>query len=197
MPPSGPPYSEITANDPSTPTIEELADWIRTLDPNMEISEVPCADVPAPKVMHRLNRVEYNRAVQHLTGTNRPVTTSTEDRAYGLDNIAQALTVSPLLIEKYELAAKMLAEEMLTPVNNFRLDTMKPKPIQTALQVVSLANNGTCGPMDTYQRRLSCHLPGHTQCADQYRQQAGPDPARMAFEINGKIRSQPCTIRKP
>ena len=63
------PYSEITANDPSTPTIEELADWIRTLDPNMEISEIPCADVPAPKVMHRLNRVEYNRAVQHLTGT--------------------------------------------------------------------------------------------------------------------------------
>ena len=54
MPPIGP-YSEITANDPSTPTIEELAIG-STLDPNMEISEIP-RRLPAPKVMHRLNRV--------------------------------------------------------------------------------------------------------------------------------------------
>ncbi len=53
-------------------------------------------DTPA----RRLNRTEYNNTVRDLLGVDvRPADDfPQDDSAYGFDNIAQALSVSPLLM---------------------------------------------------------------------------------------------------
>ena len=59
----------------------------------------------------RLNRVEYNNTVRDLLGVDiRPADDfPPDDSVYGFDNIAQALSVSPLLMEKYLAAAEKIA----------------------------------------------------------------------------------------
>ena len=59
----------------------------------------------------RLNRVEYNNTVRDLLGVDvQPADDfPQDDSAYGFDNIARALSVSPLLMEKYVAAAERIA----------------------------------------------------------------------------------------
>ena len=65
---------------------------------------------PGRITIHRLNRAEYNNTVRDLlgdtTGPSRdfPV----DDSGYGFDNIADVLSLSPLLMEKYQAAAEAL-----------------------------------------------------------------------------------------
>ena len=116
MPPGGAAYTARTSNDPSTPSKDELAQWIESLTEIPDVSPpIVCADFPSNKLIHRLNRLEYNRSVQLLLGTNATPADDfpSEDLNYGFDNIAQSLAVSPLLIEKYDLAAASLAAEAL------------------------------------------------------------------------------------
>src|SRR6185436_951342 len=62
---------------------------------------------PGRGLIHRLNRVEYANAIRDLFDVD--VDTSTmlppDDSAYGFDNIADALGVSPVLLERYLTAA--------------------------------------------------------------------------------------------
>lgn len=61
--------------------------------------------------VRRLNRVEYNNTVRDLLGVDvQPANDfPQDDSAYGFDNIAQALSVSPLLMEKYLATAERVA----------------------------------------------------------------------------------------
>jgi hypothetical protein len=62
---------------------------------------------PGRGLIHRLNRVEYANAIRDLFSLS--VDTSSmlppDDAAYGFDNIADALGVSPILLERYLTAA--------------------------------------------------------------------------------------------
>ena len=57
--------------------------------------------------LHRLNRVEYANAVRDLLGLEVDPTDllPADDSNFGFDNIADALTVSPVLLERYLSAA--------------------------------------------------------------------------------------------
>jgi hypothetical protein len=63
------------------------------------------ADRPDPGrvVLRRLNRFEYANTVRDLTGLDLDVADDlpADDTGYGFDTIAEVLTVSPLLLEKY------------------------------------------------------------------------------------------------
>jgi len=62
---------------------------------------------PGRGLIHRLNRVEYANAIRDLFSLD--VDTSSllppDDAAYGFDNIADALSLSPILLERYLTAA--------------------------------------------------------------------------------------------
>ena len=68
---------------------------------------------PDPKrvTARRLNRSEYNNTVRDLLGVDTQPADDfpVDDSAYGFDNIAQALSVSPLLMEKYLAAAEKIS----------------------------------------------------------------------------------------
>ena len=66
---------------------------------------------PGRVVARRLNRNEYSNTVRDLLGVNFRAAKDfpTDDSSQGFDNIGEALTVSPVLIEKYLSAAERIA----------------------------------------------------------------------------------------
>jgi len=68
-----------------------------------------CEEVdPGSVVLHRLNRAEYDNTIRDLLGVSLALSEGfpAESHVEGFDNNAQALTVSPLHVEKYLGAAK-------------------------------------------------------------------------------------------
>ncbi len=70
---------------------------------------------PGRVTARRLNRTEYNNTVRDLLGVNiKPADDFPQDDAgYGFDNIADVLSLSPVLMEKYVTAADRIARAAL------------------------------------------------------------------------------------
>jgi hypothetical protein len=60
-----------------------------------------------PPGLHRLNRTEYTNAIRDLLGLQIDATTflPPDDSTHGFDNMAEALGMSPALMEAYVSAA--------------------------------------------------------------------------------------------
>jgi len=96
MPPPGEPR-------PDAARLESLASWLEaSLDAAAQIDPNPGA--PA---LHRLNRAEYANAVRDLIDlpVNGAALLPGDDSSGGFDNIANALSVSPALMQAYVSAA--------------------------------------------------------------------------------------------
>ncbi|HUQ09246.1 MAG TPA: DUF1592 domain-containing protein [Steroidobacteraceae bacterium] len=68
---------------------------------------------PGRVTVRRLNRVEYRNTVRDLLGVdyNTEHEFPPDDTGYGFDNIGDALTTSPMLMEKYVAAAQAIINE--------------------------------------------------------------------------------------
>jgi hypothetical protein len=96
MPPAG-------ARRPDASTTDSLVQWFESsLD-----AAAAAAPNPGRPVAHRLNRAEYANAVRDLLALTIDPSTllPPDDSAQGFDNIADALALSPSLIEGYLTAA--------------------------------------------------------------------------------------------
>jgi len=74
---------------------------------------------PGNKTIHRLNRAEFSNAIRDMLDLQIDVTSflpadNVED---GFDNIAEALSISPLLMEQYMLAAARISRLAVGPAN--------------------------------------------------------------------------------
>jgi hypothetical protein len=97
MPPQG-------ARRPDQATYDRLIAWLTAeLDRDSAARPRP----GRPPLLHRLNRAEYANAIRDLLALDVDVTAllPADDSAYGFDNIADALGVSPVLLERYLVAA--------------------------------------------------------------------------------------------
>ncbi len=94
---------------------QKLEQWIKRavfqLDPNNPD--------PGRVTLRRLNRVEYRNTVRDLLGVdfNTEEEFPPDDTGFGFDNIGDALTMSPMLMEKYVAAAQVIVTQAvpLTP----------------------------------------------------------------------------------
>src|SRR6185295_7112095 len=109
--------------DEEQPTQEDrqkLFDWIE-----LEAFGVDPADPdPGRVTLRRLNRVEYRNTIHDLMGIDFDTSDEfpADDSGYGFDNVGDALSVSPLLMEKYLNAAEaIIAEAVPTKEVNARL----------------------------------------------------------------------------
>ena len=96
MPPNGRPR-------PDQATSQGLVSWLEsTLD--RAAAEKPN---PGRPLVHRLNRTEYANAIRDLLALEIDASSMLppDDSGYGFDNIADALGVSPVLLERYLTAA--------------------------------------------------------------------------------------------
>jgi hypothetical protein len=83
---------------------------------------IDAIDARAPKTpgrapLHRLNRAEYRNTMRDLVGIDLPLTDDfpADDIAHGFDNVAEALSLSPLLLEKYLAAAERVLARAILP----------------------------------------------------------------------------------
>jgi hypothetical protein len=92
------------------PTPSESQSFVSTLEAALDRSagEHPNPGRPA---VHRLNRAEYGNAVRDLFALEVNVDSllPPDNSALGFDNIADALSVSPLLLERYMSAARQIS----------------------------------------------------------------------------------------
>ena len=191
MPPKGLPR-------PSAEELTVVTAWIeRDLDRQAKPS-------PARVMARRLNRVEYNNTVRDLLGVDgRPADDfPQDDSAYGFDNIAQALSVSPLLMEKYVATAERIARMAVFGPNLKTLTTVYLPPLPRRMETT----NRTLVPFPAYYSmtdydRSGLSQPGsfhmtHTFPADgEYQiriagagfRPNGSDPGQMSFWLDGKL----------
>ena len=100
MPPAGLPRPQRAVIDGFVSQLETSLDKYAALHPN-----------PGTVGLHRLNRAEYADAIRDLLALNADVSTllPSDDSSEGFDNIADALEVSPALLESYVGAATKIS----------------------------------------------------------------------------------------
>lgn len=104
MPPAGFPKPAPAAANSFTRWAETELDRLATLRPD-----------PGRVTVHRLNRTEYNNAVRDLLSVDFTPADDfpADDAGYGFDNIADVLSLPPLLMEKYLSAAGKVSRQAL------------------------------------------------------------------------------------
>ncbi|HEX8203613.1 MAG TPA: DUF1592 domain-containing protein [Isosphaeraceae bacterium] len=173
---------------PSTEEIGRVAGAIEAL-----LTQNGCGQPgdPGRVTLRRLNRAEYDNTIRDLVGVDfHPADDfPSDDVGYGFDNIGDVLTLSPLLLEKYLDAAEAIAAQAIVaggpsagPARKWDakdLDGAGGNPYGTGRMLASATEVAVSydAPADgDYVLR-----------ARAFGQQAGPEPARMAFQLDGKI----------
>ena len=101
MPPAGRPR-------PDEPTYNAFASWLET---SLDAAAAAKPNPGMPAALHRLNRTEYHNAIRDVLKLEIDVASllPPDDASYGFDNIADALGVSPVLLERYLSAARKIS----------------------------------------------------------------------------------------
>ena len=86
--------------------------------------DTTCGTLSSPKVLHRLNRTEFDNTLRDLLGVQGSPAREfpNDDSTDGYDNQAASLTTSALLTEKLERSIDRVIEEALAPVRTHELD---------------------------------------------------------------------------
>jgi hypothetical protein len=116
---------------------QAVATWIAR-----ELGRIEKATPPDPGriTARRLNRTEYNNTIKELLGVDaRPADDfPQDDSGYGFDNIADVLSLSPVLMEKYVSAGEKVARMALfgapslkPTLTRLRSEGRKVKELQT------------------------------------------------------------------
>jgi hypothetical protein len=102
MPPPGIPRPDSATMKAFVASLETGIDRAAAIHPN--------AGAPA---LHRLNRTEYHNSIRDLLGIDVDVASllPADDMSHGFDNMADALNVSPALMEGYIRAASKISRE--------------------------------------------------------------------------------------
>ncbi|MBL8742556.1 MAG: DUF1592 domain-containing protein [Myxococcales bacterium] len=148
----------------------------------------PSGQDPGRVTLHRLNRVEYNNTVRDLLGTTLAPADDVpaDDHAFGFDNMADTLTLSPVQFELYERAAEALADDVLTISAASALERYEAETVGGTVGSVSgdawnLFSNGDIA--------ITQQLPSEGQYivrARVWQTAAGPDAAQASLTVNGQ-----------
>jgi hypothetical protein len=96
------------------PSPEQRAEFVAALQGTLDAAAAANPYAGATTV-HRLNRVEYANAVRDLLGVEADLSSllPSDGGDFGFDNIAEVLTTSPLLLERYLTVALRVADMAL------------------------------------------------------------------------------------
>jgi len=139
MPPRGlprPPAAEIDA-------------FVKHIETTFEADDRASKPDPGRVTARRLNRSEYSNTIRDLLGIEFRAdrTFPTDDSGDGFDNIADVLSISPLLMEKYLTAAERIATRAMG------LEKL-PKPIETSYSIKALLSGSPTGGGTGLIRRI-------------------------------------------
>ncbi|HET9863950.1 MAG TPA: DUF1592 domain-containing protein [Steroidobacteraceae bacterium] len=142
----------------------------------------PANPDPGRVTVRRLNRVEYRNTVRDLIGVDYDTNVEfpPDDSGFGFDNIGDALTLSPMLMEKYVAAAQTIVAE-----------AVPTRPRQPAMAVVSgLAFAGTNARDKWGKRDLLFSEPAQVS-ASYENEKPGTYRVKLELEVNGSYFPDP------
>ncbi len=183
-----PPVEE--GHSPQPEEVKKLEDWIKY----QAFGINPAHPDPGRVTLRRLNRLEYRNTIRDLMGIdfNSEVEFPPDDTGHGFDNIADVLTVSPLLMEKYLQAAESIVNTAVPKVGR-----VLPQRIARGRDFVSadgrqhgetmnvrfpakVSKTFTVPQDETYQLNLTLEIRGSFDF--------DPGRARVIFSIDGEER---------
>lgn len=156
-------------------------------------AEVTCAPVETLDVgrvtMRRLNRAEYNNTVRDLLGdSSRPADDfPADDFGHGFNNNGDVLSTAPVLVEKWDLAAKTLAEAVIAreavagQTTRIEAETATQSTGSAAGAFWNLYSNGTVTSSISFTSAGR-----YTFRVRAAQQAAGPDAANMTLALDGR-----------
>ena len=117
MPPAG-------MSQPAGVDKQRIAQWIKTHIYRID----PANPDPGRVTARRLNRVEYRNTIRDLVGVDYDTQTEfpPDDAGHGFDNISDALTLSPMLMEKYLDAAQTIISQAVPTAAKVTAETEIP-----------------------------------------------------------------------
>lgn len=160
-----------------------LEPWVgKPIQPNS-------AEDPGHPILHRLNRAEYDHTVHELLGTELEpaLLFPNDDHAFGFDNNAGVLSISPLQFQMYERAAALLAAEALAPLpppaaeQRIEGENMHSPSGGRRATAFNLSDAGSLA--------VKFELPAHGRYRVKVRawgEQLGSEPVRMRVQIAGR-----------
>ncbi len=176
--------------DNEQPTDEQRQMLIGWIDTHALTVDCDGPTFPGRVTLRRLNRNEYNRTIAHLTGIDyRPADNfPSDDVGYGFDNIGDVLTLPPVLLERYlDAADEVVRRAILVGEADFAPVISTPGK--------TLASVGEAG--DDFELVATAEYLFRVQA---YGDQAGPEPAKMAFLLDGEqlqVVDVPATSQQP
>ncbi len=125
MPPPSAPRPDRATYDGLIHALESSMDRMAKAAPN--------AGRPA---IHRLNRAEYTNAIRDILALDidGKALLPADNSGYGFDNVADVLTVSPGLLERYLLAAKKVARMAIGDATTRAMTSVYDIPYMTLVQ---------------------------------------------------------------
>ena len=183
---------EMPPEDKPQPKNEErfaIASFLRT-----QLKALDCDTVtnPGRVTIRRLNRIEYNNTIQDLFLVDlTPADEFPNDEVgYGFDNIADVLSIPPILMEKYLDAAEKIATTAILP------DVPPWPPVERRQAEGFVSQSDDVRPaLERYlglYREGSAYMEFTADDAGPYRleikahgDQAGPEPPKLGIKING------------
>jgi hypothetical protein len=182
------------------PPAADIAAVTRFLKGEFQRQDRAAKPDPGRVTARRLNRAEYNNTMRDLLGVDiRPADNFPNDEsAYGFDNISDALTLSPVLLEKYLYAAERAVRTAI-----FGPEKLKPAMIHYPLpvRINDDARNPTI-PKDMFNydfsglsTRHAAHVTHRFPVDGEYsfrivlngHRPNASEPAHPAFFIDGKM----------
>lgn len=147
---------------------------------------------PGRVTLRRLNRREYENTVRDLVGVDvrADALFPADDVGYGFDNVGDVLSLPPVLLEKYLLAAEQIAAQAIVdrdpgppPVTQYTDRELKAQggARWPGRAPWALTSNG-----EVHARHEVVRDGTYRIRARAFGQQAGPDPARMELRVDGR-----------
>jgi hypothetical protein len=176
-------------HDNRPPDVERtaVAEW---LDAKLHRVDCDVVDQAGRVTIHRLNRVEYTNTIQDLLGVETDVAKDfpSDDVGYGFSNIADVLSLPPLLLEKYVDAAEQISKLAIFANGN-------GQPTHR-FDVSQLKEEGSARPSGEWIMMSSVGAVHHDHQievggkfiirVEARADQAGPEPAKIEIRIDGK-----------
>ncbi len=167
---------EMPPKDRPQPTAEAMAGFTQWLEGSLD-QHAAAHPNPGRATLRRLNRAEYANAVRELLDLDVDLANAlpADDSGYGFDNIADVLTISPTLMDRYLAVAGKLSRLALGLGSRNPFVTTYPVPKEG-----SIRNQG----IPAYEERSSDALPLDSRGGGAFRYYA---PFEATYELSGYL----------
>ncbi len=156
--------------------------------------EIDCehASGSGPVTIRRLNRAEYANTIRDLLGIDYQGAADfpSDDVGHGFDNMGDVLSLSPILMERYLAAAEEIAEQVIVADDPRRSRAVRFEAEDLPHDVAASAARDSLryfySEGEVYTEIEIGHAGEYRLRARAFGEQAGTEPVKMAFRIDGK-----------